>query len=260
MVCWKIYRNKKQRSLEQEEVEHPPQPQNINRTGIYRVSRGSEYPKVCPIERLRENHWIDNRAVAFQALAYVLTQSLTQISLIKKMIVMLHVDTTHLSSDFSSILVKLLLFFQPFQGFFNLLIFISFKIYYQKKLNQSMSYSRIIYSIFCKSVSDPIFIARMTILEDESVVEGIQLQDVAGSVEGASLEHMNQADVDSIECPDDVSIANGERAFNMRFADSSNIDNNISSQSDLHCSSRGFSLGTGESMLECKSDASTVQQ
>ena len=110
------------------------------------------------IDNLRRNHLVTNKTVAFQAVSYVAAFLVTVIVPVIRLLIQ---D----KSSTNGILVRAHFFLQPLQGFFNMLIFIGFKVHHLKNSNPSEPYSKLFYWIFFQSTSDPIFISRMTIVQ-----------------------------------------------------------------------------------------------
>jgi hypothetical protein len=69
------------------------------------------------------------------------------------------------SMKISDSLEKISLVFLPLQGFFNFIIFLSFKVYNHRRTNRDVSISRILGLLFCTTSHEPFFISRISIVK-----------------------------------------------------------------------------------------------
>jgi hypothetical protein len=83
---------------------------------------------------------------------------------------------------------KLFLILLPLQGFFNFVIFVSFKVYNYRRVHRDVSTCRVLNLLFCSSAHEPFFISRISVVkrdEDEAaaavnaIVEFVDEEDLA---------------------------------------------------------------------------------
>jgi hypothetical protein len=60
---------------------------------------------------------------------------------------------------------KITLIFLPLQGFFNFIIFVSFKVYNYRRVHPDVSIGRVIKLLFCTSSHEPLFISRISFVK-----------------------------------------------------------------------------------------------
>jgi len=163
-------------------------PTAFSQSEVVRRSRNFENIDSDPLRMLRQTHWVANKVVAIQALVYVLAVLVTLFFPFSRMVGRLHNETLEI----------LQLIFQPLQGLFNCLIFVSFKVFNIRAMNPGTSIASAIYQLFFKSTADPIFISRIAVVIDEgNVVRGFQVADEFISIEGDSLDHMDNREDES---------------------------------------------------------------
>lgn len=164
--------------------------------GLQRMSvfdKAQEQPEIS-VKSLRTIHLVANKIVAFQSLAYVVAWLCTIGIALVRILMKRVLEKNNTSRVF---LLRIQLFLQPSQGFFNLLIFLGFKIFYQKKLNPMMSYSTVLHRIFFESTSDPVFLSRMTIVAQGNGrdIRGIEVEgEFLDLNDSASLGNMNHGE------------------------------------------------------------------
>ena len=158
-----------------------------NSYGIRRVAlriEQIEESSSSSLQLLRLEHLIRNKDIRLHSFAYVLAFLLTISLSIYQMIL----------DKIMSVPIKTMqLLLQPLQGFFNFLIFVGFKVYFQKNLNPTRTYKNILYSIFFKWSSDPVFISRMKVIDNDhfnSISKGgeLELESVVENINVSKLE------------------------------------------------------------------------
>mmetsp|Transcript_15843 Transcript_15843/g.23831 ORF Transcript_15843/g.23831 Transcript_15843/m.23831 type:complete len:555 (+) Transcript_15843:64-1728(+) len=226
---------------------------------------------------LRTAHFPANRNIAFQALAYVLPFSFTALMpLIRFATLMLNLSDYE--NYLMTVLIRIQLIIQPLQGFFNLLIFLGFKIYHQKHLNPTYTLGHVVYKIFFQSTADPIFISRITIVEEGGNVTVRVEDEELLSIDNASLGNMNNVD-DGLSTSSGVGISlpspyNSDTQREVSEGQQVNNASGLSGLSGFHLSS-GFSTSGKDysghrfsnsgnvsypsSYGNCVSDSSTVK-
>jgi hypothetical protein len=160
---------------------------NDDDTGLQRTMRGTtnDLPEAPSLAFLRSNHLVANKHIAFQAFVYVFAILATLLIPIMRLI------DTEIGGP---LFYRLQILSQPLHGFFNFLIFIGFKIYHQRRLNPTTPYLIIVGQIFFSSTADPIFLSRITIVEGDGEVKGIEVCDQFVGIDHASLDHMRNLD------------------------------------------------------------------
>lgn len=247
--------------------------QGLQRTTAF--AQVQDQPDIS-LQSLRTYHLVANKTIACQSLAYVVAWLCT-IGIALMRIIMKQV--LEKNNTGRVLLLRIQLFLQPSQGFFNLLIFLGFKIFYQKKLNPTMSLSEILHRIFFEATSDPVFLSRMTIVARQNGrdVRGIEVEGEFLSLnDSASLGNMNHADGgsmnSSIGCfSSATSVANVDEAnaavakasaTNQLLAFGISLKSNHSSEESAFSGMlSGFSRESDKCPdFECTSDASTLRR
>jgi len=102
----------------------------------------------------------ESRAVMIQAFGYIAVLTLTLFGTI--------IRQTHAKNKISGLNENMMeLVFFPQQGFFNFLIFIGHKVYNSRRPNPELSICGVIKKLFCSSTDEPIFLSRITLVEDD---------------------------------------------------------------------------------------------
>ncbi len=220
---------------------------------------------------LRTDHFPANRTIALQAVAYVIPFLLTAaLPLIRLVVYTLD------SSYNDVILAKTQIFVQPLQGFFNFVIFFGFKVYHQSHLNPTFTLWHIIGKIMFHSTEDPIFISRITIIDEEGGNVRVRVEDEELlSIDNASLGNMNNIeDAFSVSSGVGISFPSPHNSEAQRVSSNQVMNNSdISGLSGFNLDSSGLST-TGkdysgsqiyeysneESYDNCTSRASTVKK
>jgi hypothetical protein len=160
----------------------------------------------------------NTKAVVIQAFSYILAFLLGVIPPL--LLSVGAVDTSGKGQiETADIFEKLTLIFLPLQGFFNFIIFVSFKVYNYRRVRRDVSISRVIAILFCSSAHDPCFISRISFVmkneddrvndvEDEGGKQHPLYYDVDVKDESNDelryrlglLNHKDEASVDSIFC------------------------------------------------------------
>lgn len=114
--------------------------------------------------RVLEKHR-NTKAVVAQAMSYILAFLLGVVP--PFLLSIGAVDTSGQSDEsikFADNFEKLTLVFLPLQGFFNFVIFVSFKIYNYRRVRPDVGIGRVITLLFCTSAHDPCFISRISVV------------------------------------------------------------------------------------------------
>jgi hypothetical protein len=114
--------------------------------------------------KVLENHR-NTKAVVIQAISYITAFLLGVVPPL--LLSVGAVDTSGQSEEsikFADKFEKLVLVFLPLQGFFNFIIFVSFKVYNYRRVRQDVSIRRVIALLFCSSTHDPCFISRISVV------------------------------------------------------------------------------------------------
>jgi hypothetical protein len=138
---------------------------------LYNIRGHNDMTKVLEKHR-------NTKAVVIQACAYI---SAFLLGVIPPLLLSVGaIDTTGQSQiETADHFEKLTLVFLPLQGFFNFVIFVSFKVYNYRRVRQDVSIRRVIALLFCSSAHDPCFISRISVVmknEEDSVdaVENVE--------------------------------------------------------------------------------------
>jgi hypothetical protein len=114
--------------------------------------------------KVLEKH-TNTKAVVIQAISYIFAFLL---GVVPPLLLSVGAVDTSGSSEESiktaDIFEKLTLVFLPLQGFFNFIIFVSFKVYNYRRVRRDVSISRVIAILFCSSAHDPCFISRISVV------------------------------------------------------------------------------------------------
>jgi hypothetical protein len=114
------------------------------------------------LSKVLEKHR-NTKAVVIQAFSYITAFLLGVIPPL--LLSVGAVDTSGNSQvETTNILEKLTLIFLPLQGFFNFIIFVSFKVYNYRRVREDVSICRVIALLFSTSTHDPCFISRISIV------------------------------------------------------------------------------------------------
>ncbi len=157
--------NKNLRAEENDE-EHIQQRESLamryNSRGIRRVTLrvGEDNQFPSSLQYLRLDHLTKQRHICYQSIAYVIA-FLTTVSA-SVFLVIMDFDYLNVPLQTANFLLA------PLQGVFNLLIFLGFKVYFQKNQNPTADYGSILYSIFFKMTADPVFISRSRELDENN--------------------------------------------------------------------------------------------
>lgn len=246
-VYWKLLSFRKSGPANSQESSDRKQHHHISK--IHRVSRGSRhFSPESPIQDLRQSHEVDYKAIALQALAYVIAY----FSTVGFPLFLYVIDQT------SRTLTQAQLLLQPLQGLFNFLIFTSWKIHQYKKLNPTMKFKSILHCIFFERTSDPIFISRSAEVLESKVENQRVLRDQS---DNESLGHLNKG---NSGISSGLSISRGLDGFDISpsylgIEDSSSYEAAINSNGNNSLESLGFP-GLRMSENEVISDATTVKQ
>ena len=100
---------------------------------------------------------------------------------------------------------------QPLQGFFNFLIFVGFKIYFQKNQNPTKTFKDILYSIFFQWSSDPVFVSRINVIENDRMNYDIVSR--GGELELESIGNINLSKLEGSIGHNDVGSSSGSPQF-----------------------------------------------
>eukprot|EP00557_Chaetoceros_sp_GSL56_P002141 CAMPEP_0176500154 /NCGR_PEP_ID=MMETSP0200_2-20121128/13362_1 /TAXON_ID=947934 /ORGANISM="Chaetoceros sp., Strain GSL56" /LENGTH=214 /DNA_ID=CAMNT_0017898727 /DNA_START=663 /DNA_END=1307 /DNA_ORIENTATION=+ len=126
------------------------------------------------MEDLLEKH-INTKAVLIQAILYV---AAFLICVIPPFIRYFAEQGKNASENVSLHLLEVTLFLLPLQGFFNFVIFISYKVYNYRRMNRGESITQVLRLLFFTSTHEPCFISRISIVrhnEDERVNENAEI-------------------------------------------------------------------------------------
>jgi hypothetical protein len=150
LVCWTVFAER--RKIKKEKSERQ-QEQTVRSTSTLEE---------------QDKHLVYNNFILFQCLAYIGALLIT-------LLFPILIAATKFSSfgkgpqhaTYRETLRKLQLIFQPMQGFFNFLIFMSSKIYQERVIDRNQSYIDVVKKIFTKKYDDPIIISSLSFVEGD---------------------------------------------------------------------------------------------
>jgi hypothetical protein len=118
------------------------------------------------LEEEEKKHLVSNKFIVLQALAYIGALLITIFfPLLTAASSYAPFGKGYDYASYRSVLKKLHLIFQPMQGFFNFLIFMTSKIYQQRCIDGDQSIVDIVKKMFKKKYDDPIIISRLSLME-----------------------------------------------------------------------------------------------
>jgi hypothetical protein len=151
----------------------------------------------------------------------------------------------------ANLLEKITLVFLPLQGFFNFIIFISFKVYNYRRVRHDVSICQVVVLLFCASTHEPCFISRISVVNNE--------YDSTNAVEDEDEVRRQHEQVHyDVEITDEMNNEQVHRCLGFIQSDHE-IDPIIdpeasNSKEDPVCSSSGIFLGNFPRRSECDDD------
>ena len=171
-----------------------------------------------------ERHKASNKFILFQAFSYI---GAFLITLIFPLLI-ISSDYIAKGPDYETFryVVRILqLVFQPMQGFFNLLIFLSSKVYQQLNFDRNQTKMDILKKIFKRHYDDPIFLSKLSIVQNSSnqLELKIFLDDEEDSNEDEhdardNIEDNVDSFVENISYPSNISPNMGDISYDVSAA------------------------------------------
>ena len=159
LVCWAVFHDKRyiRRYLNQEP------PEAIDSSQLHQQVQERERVEV---QQNTKTHEASNIFILFQAIAYIAALIITLVF----PVIAIAFDAIAVNPNYAEIRLimrKFQLVFQPTQGFFNFLIFLSSKVYQQRRTDNSQTVTGALKKIFTRQYDDPIFMSRLSIVHGQ---------------------------------------------------------------------------------------------
>ena len=142
----------------------------------------------------------DTKAIFIQALAYITAFLLGICPLFLRAIRVVNAYGDS-KEDFDRLasVDKITYFFTPLQGFFNLIIFVSHKVYNYRRVNEDESICNVLLKLFLTPIHDPCFISRISIVQKNEPEEVVRCHSYESVEDSRVLEvkAVNEAGLES---------------------------------------------------------------